>query len=552
MSAETSDSSTLSTQAAGGSPLTMDSLIAGRRRLSARYLHTIHADDLLTDSFTWIRRKRALDRGLAEPTPEDAALVGRTAVADPAVVDEAVREGRRAAKEWGAAPVATRKEFLDRARLSLQAHREEIVRVLVAEGHPRRLAEWELDGVLKGASSATERATDAMGSATHAVDGTTVSLRRRPAGLVGVVPAQNAAASTSLLGLTALGAGNAVMVKPPRSGPLATAWIWQELIHPQLEAVGAPLGTLSVVCATPQIVLDRWLTPDGVDCLLFVGASSRGVKLGRRCMELGIRPVLELSGNDSLMVWHDADIPAAAAAAAECFMGSAQICMVPKRIVVHPTVADAFLDALVREARTFRPGLPSQPDTMLSPVLQSVTFREVLDEALEAGAHRVAGGRTLDHTGVPDAAGAFIEPTIVRVDMSTGEAPRLRVLDEETFFPLLPVLVWRDGPDKEVLREMTAYVDDGSHGLRNSLWTGSKAVADRWLATLRNGGILKVNCSHVGFSEVLPTHGGTGLSGGAFGEANYPALTTTRLQAVQVDERHWTDQAAGPVRRRRK
>jgi acyl-CoA reductase-like NAD-dependent aldehyde dehydrogenase len=76
------------------------------------------------------------------------------------------------------------------------------------------------------------------------------------------------------------------------------------------------------------------------------------------------------------------------------------------------------------------------------------------------------------------------------------------------------------------------HVNSNPYGLRNSLWASDDRVLDTFVARVRNGGVLKINDSHIGFLPYLPTHGGTGLTGGAFGEANYPMLRTSHLQGV--------------------
>lgn len=522
-----------------GGFLTMDNFIAGQRVPSERYIHTVHADALLTDAFTWLARKRNLDRGTITMGADDSAIVGRTALATSEDLENAIIAGRRAALDWAARPSSDHREFLRRANRALQENSKYIEELLVAEGHPRKLAQWEIDGILKGTSLSTHDFCNTLNGNPHKIDGSVVALRRRPSGLVGLIPSQNAAAATSLLGLMAVASGNTIIVKPPRSSPLATSWIWQEVIYPQLVSLDAPSGTLSVLCAPPQSTIERWIDNDGVDCLFYVGQSKRGIQIGQSCMERGVRPVLELSGNDSLIVWKDADIEAAANAAAECFYGSAQICMVPKRIAVHPDIADYFLELLVEKAQAIRPGLPSDPDVLLSPVLNPQLFREILEEAVNAGGKLLTGGRSLDHEGREDIAGAFIEPTIVLFQAGQDGFPVLRAIEEETFFPLLPVISWRPEEETVILEEMIHFVNSNKYGLRNSLWTRSSVIAQYWLDRVSNGGILKVNCSHIGFSEILPTHGGTGWSGGPFGEANYPAVTTTRLQAVQINHDYW-------------
>jgi acyl-CoA reductase-like NAD-dependent aldehyde dehydrogenase len=102
----------------------------------------------------------------------------------------------------------------------------------------------------------------------------------------------------------------------------------------------------------------------------------------------------------------------------------------------------------------------------------------------------------------------------------------------ETFFPLLPVVVPEPAPDARLLDAIIEFVNTNPYGLRNSVWAADAAVVDRFAESITNGGLLKFNDSHVGFLPYLPTHGGTGLTGGAWGEANYPMLRTSHLQGM--------------------
>lgn len=508
-----------------------DSWIGGRDVPGRRHVHTIAAGDVLADPFRALRLRRELDRG-AHPDTTGVRVLGRVALAGPEDVEAATAAARAALPDWSSRDLEERLEFGNAVGAELHARRHEFVDLLVGEGHPRTLARWEISGFLSAMSRRSVDTVRGLMESSWTNGGRTVRLVRKADGVVGVVPPQNAAASTSLLGVGALTGGNTVVVKVPRSSPLATVWVWREVVAGVLEKFGAPPGTLNVICSAPQPVLTSWLDPDtGVDDVLFVGGSRRGLEIGRRTHDAGKKPVLELAGNDTLVVWTGADVPLAARAAAECFHGSAQICMVPKRVVVHPDVAEEFTAELLAVTRTLRPGDPDDEATVLSPVLDPTGFREVLDEALAAGAELLHGGRRLDVTGEPDELGVFLEPTIVRLQRRDGRVPALRAVDEETFFPLLPVVVWNTGPDEDATASALQFVEQNSYGLRNSLWTSDRDVVEAFTA-LRGGGILKVNDSHIGFAPHLPTHGGTGLTGGPFGEANYPVLRTTHLQAV--------------------
>jgi len=87
-------------------------------------------------------------------------------------------------------------------------------------------------------------------------------------------------------------------------------------------------------------------------------------------------------------------------------------------------------------------------------------------------------------------------------------------------------------PETDRLADVIDYVNANPYGLRNSLWANDTDVIDEFTARVGNGGVLKINDSHIGFLPYLPTHGGTGRTGGAFGEANYPMLRSSHLQGV--------------------
>src|SRR5205823_6604539 len=128
-------------------------------------------------------------------------------------------------------------------------------------------------------------------------------------------------------------------------------------------------------------------------------------------------------------------------------------------------------------------------------------------------------------------------PTLLLVH-GLARARDLQCVREETFFPLLPVIVPEDGDDDgDLLERVLAFVDENEYGLRNSVWADDRTVIDAFVDGLRGGGLLKVNDSHIGFAPYLATHGGTGRTGGPFGELNYPALRTTHLQGISIAER---------------
>src|SRR5207244_998348 len=118
----------------------------------------------------------------------------------------------------------------------------------------------------------------------------------------------------------------------------------REIVGPALDDVGAPPGTVNVVCGPPM--LEDWLASGHVNDVIYFGGSVKGLAFQNACVAAGKKPILELAGNDCAVVWRDADLDLAVGALAEAFNASGQICNIPNQVVVHPAVADEVLDRL--------------------------------------------------------------------------------------------------------------------------------------------------------------------------------------------------------------
>ncbi|HEV8558293.1 MAG TPA: aldehyde dehydrogenase family protein [Actinophytocola sp.] len=410
------------------------------------------------------------------------------------------------------------------------AHREELCGILRMEGCPRLLAEAQLNAVLDAVRPESLELARSLLRQEIRTPRHAITLQRQPDGVVCVDPP----ASSPLFGLVAslaLVAGNSVVIRVPRSCVSSLSYALHTIAIPALEESGLPAGALNMLCADQEVTMRQWLDSPLVNSIYYFGSSDYGLALERKCVERGKRPILELSGNDGVLVWRDADLDHATAALLECFYASGQTCISPKHALVHPAVAGDLLDRLRAAASELRPGDPVCSDTVLSPVLRATAFRRCLDDALRAGATKICGGGRIDVHGEPDPEGLFIEPTVLRVD-GLDLAGTIDAVRGEAFFPLLPVVVPDDGPD--LLDRAIAFLNGNAYGLRNSLWAKDPAVIEQFTTTVTNGGLLKVNDSHLAHVPSVPGLGGTGHSGGTHGEAAYPFLRASRLQAVAV------------------
>lgn len=506
-------------------------LIDGQDEPGLGWTYVARASALIRDPQRAFNLKRGLELGTIDPDlAADQQIFARCAWGDRKHNEAAMAAAARASHTFGRFSTQQLREIAADFHKQLLARADELVEILIVEGHPRKLAQWEVSGVVHGVDELTRDWYYDQFRESFSIDGRELQLLRKPDGVVCVNPPQNAAASNSAMGALALLAGNTLVVKVPRATPTGVMFLYREVAQPVLERHGAPQGTLNLISGDTQRLLQGWLASPHVDDVLFFGSSTSGLRFGNECFAAGKKPILELSGNDGFLVWHDADLECAAQTLTECFYGSSQICMVPKYAIVHPAVADQFIARFTELAGEIKPGFPEDPDVLLSPVLKQDQFFDYLSEAREAGCAILTGGDRIDVNGAPDPTGFFLEPTVIRVE-GLAKARDLSCVREETFFPMLPVIV-PEHQDSSLLESILRFMNANAYGLRNSLWTSDEQIIELFTRGLSNGGLLKINDSHVGFLPILSTHGGTGRTGGPMGELNYVILRTTHWQGI--------------------
>lgn len=466
-------------------------------------------------------------------------IFAKYCIADEMSNKKALQSAREASKKFRYTPVAMRVKMLSDIRESLINNKEKLIELLMLEGHPRKLAEWEYTGMLKGVAPETLNFyKDSLWKEVGHKDGERMYLVRKPDGVVCLAPPRNAPCSNSFTAVLVFLAGNTLVIKPPLKKPIATIYLWRDIIYPVLVKNGAPKGILNIVVGNSKVIFEEWITSDYVDDVIYFGESEQGIELGKKIYDSGKKPVLELSGNDMMFVWKDADISNAAKSLADAFLGSTQICMVPKKAFVHEKIYDEFLKHFVKEVRKVKVGLPSDPNTTLVPVAKADKFYEFLEDAISQGAKLIQGGKKINFEGIEDENGLFVQPSVLKME-GCSNLKNIKIITEENFFPLVPVIkvdcdknFSEADKDKNIFEDMIEIANLNSYGLRTSVWIKSDLYKRKFVKYLHNSGLIRINSRHVDFSLYLATHGGTGRTGGPFGEMNYMWQKTSHLQGV--------------------
>ncbi|RNM17082.1 NAD-dependent succinate-semialdehyde dehydrogenase [Nocardioides pocheonensis] len=369
--------------------------------------------------------------------PADKSVVAAVANAGTGQARAAVDAAEAAARAWAGTPPRARSEILHRAFESMRRDREALARLITAEnGKSLRDAEAEVTYAAEFLRWYAEEAVRPDGGYGPApAGGTRTVVTHRPVGIAALVTPWNfpAAMATRKLG-PALAAGCTVVLKPAHETPL-TALAIARLI----EDAGAPAGVVNVVPTTePADVVGAWLSDPRVRKLSFTGSTAVGRLLLRQAADRVLNCSMELGGNAPFVVLDDADVPAAVDGAMIAkFRGGGQACTAANRFYVHESVVDDFTAQLALRVERLRVGRGAEPATDIGPLIsgQAVAGATgLIDDALQRGA-RIAA-----QTSVPsELSGHFMAPTVL-----ADVTPEARVVQEEIFAPVAPVVAWRD------------------------------------------------------------------------------------------------------------
>lgn len=447
--------------------------------------------------------------------PATERVIAAAPDATPAQLDEAVAGARRTAPAWAGLPLRARQQYVVRIGETITANLEELAQLLTREqGKPLAQARQE---VQKAAFWCTEMARLELPVETVSESATEqVHVLRVPLGVVGgIVPWNFPLALAMWKVAPALLAGNTMVLKPSPFTPLTTLKLG-ELLRDVL-----PAGVLNVISGGDALGPLMSAHP-GIDKLSFTGSTQTGRAVMASAAVNLKRLTLELGGNDAAIVLPDADVEAIAPAIFwGAFANSAQYCLAIKRLYIHEDVYDRLAQALVTLAQETRVGPGDMEGVQLGPVQNRRQFerlKALLADTRGAGYRILAGGEVAERSGY------FFPVTLV-----DNPPEGARVVREEPFGPILPLLKFRDVDDA------IARANDSEYGLGGSVW-GRDAEAAMQVALRLNTGTVWVNQIHtLGPHKPMAGHkqSGVGIENGVEGLLEYTVPRTVSLKRSQ-------------------
>jgi betaine-aldehyde dehydrogenase len=384
--------------------------------------------------------------------------------------DTAIERAHEAFPAWRAMPPGERATLLRRFAAVVDAHVEELAELEVANaGHTWGNATWEAGNVrdcLNYYSAAPERM---FGRQIPVAGGIDVTFHE-PLGVVGIIVPWNFPMPILGWGMApALAAGNCVVVKPAELTPLTAVRIGE-----LAREAGLPEGVLTILPGAGTVVGERFVTHTLVRKVAFTGSTAVGKKIMAGCAEQVKRCTLELGGKSANVIFADADLAAAAAAAPYAvFDNAGQDCCARSRILVERTAYDEFLGLLQRAVEGMAVLDPADRSSEMGPLI-SAKQKAVVEAYVDHADVAFTGP-------APSGPGFWVPPTV-----ALSSSPDEPIWREEVFGPVVSVMPFDDEADA------VARANDTEYGLSGSIFTADVGRALR-VARGIDAGNLSVN-----------------------------------------------------------
>jgi len=433
--------------------------------------------------------------------PATGEVISRVRTATRDEYEEVIAAAREAFYAWRTTPAPRRGEAVRLIGDALRKHKDDLGSLVTLEmGKIKAEGDGEVQEMIDIADFAVGQSRMLYGKTMHSErPGHRMYEQWHPLGLVGIISAFNfPVAVWSWNAFIAAVCGDTCVWKPSPKTPLSAIAV-QKICNAALQAHDFP-PVFNLFIENDVKLAERFVDDERVDLISFTGSCAVGREVGHRVAKRMGRSLLELGGNNAIIVDQDASLDLAIPAILFGAVGTAgQRCTTTRRVLVHQNLFDTLAHRLARAYEQVKIGDPMKPGTLMGPLIDPssvIRYEAALEKVLASGGKILYGGHVIDR------AGNFVQPTIVK---AMNDWP---VVQEETFAPILYLIPFHN------LDEAIAMQNGVRQGLSSALFTDNLQNAEKFLSAAGSDcGIANVNIGTSG-AEIGGAFGGEKETGG--------------------------------------
>ena len=459
-------------------------------------------------------------------SPIDGEPIARVITASQEDYDRVVDRLQESFKQWRMVPAPKRGEVIRLLGLELRKYKKDLGRLVTLEmGKIIAEGEGEVQEMIDMADFSVGLSRQLYGLTMQSErPGHRLYEQWLPLGTVGIITAFNFPVAVWAWNSTvATVAGDTTLWKPSTYVPL-TAIAVMKIVDKVLKEAGVP-PIMGLITGPGRIAGEAMLRDRRLPLISFTGSVAMGKRVSEQVAKRLGRTILELGGNNAIILTEDADLNLALRAVLFAAVGTAgQRCTTLRRLIIHESIQEKFVDMLVSAYKQVKIGNPLDPSTLMGPMIDKMAvtmMMNALERAKKEGGEVIYGGRVLEGPEYPG--GCYVQPTIVKAH------PDMEIVKEETFAPILYILTYRD------LDEALQIHNNVPQGLSSAIFTTDLRKAERFLSPEGSDcGIANVNIGTSG-AEIGGAFGGEKETGGGREAGSDAWKAYMRRQTVTIN-----------------
>tara|TARA_Y100000996_G_scaffold62230_1_gene42164 strand:- start:806 stop:2335 length:1530 start_codon:yes stop_codon:yes gene_type:complete len=416
--------------------------------------------------------------------------------------EKVINASSEAFKEWRKVPAPVRGQLIFEMGNKLREHKDALGSLVSLEmGKIKAEGDGEVQEMIDIADFAVGLSRQLYGLTMHSERPDHRMYEQwHPLGNVGIISAFNfPVAVWAWNSFIAAVCGNISIWKPSSKTPL-TAVAVQNLCNEVLEKNGYK-GIFNLVIGSGSVIGEKLVNDSRVPLISATGSTRMGIGIAQKVGKRLGKTILELGGNNAIIVDETASMNLAVPAIVFGAVGTAgQRCTSTRRIIAHSSIFDSLIEKLVNAYKQVRIGNPLDSNTLMGPLIDSMAiddYSNAINKAKEEGGEVLYGGNPLDQDN-----GAYVEPTIIKVNSNFD------IVKEETFAPILYVMSY------DTFDEAISMHNNVPQGLSSAIFTNSVINSERFLSARGSDcGIANVNIGTSG-AEIGGAFGGEKETGG--------------------------------------